>query len=65
MKHVTSKKPLASARLTITLGDDQLRWVGAIAREGRTSNATIIRQAVDYYIAGHTSKEPATRSNPR
>lgn len=42
-----------SDRLTITLGEDQRRQVAAMARQRRTSEASIIRWAVDEYLAAH------------
>jgi hypothetical protein len=37
-------------RLTITLGEGQRRSIAEIAREQRTSVATVIRWAVDRYL---------------
>jgi len=45
-------------RLTITLGQDQRRRISIIARERRTSEASIIRWAVDEYIAAHAQSAP-------
>jgi len=50
-------------RLTVTLGDDQRQRIASIARERRTSEATIIRWAVDEYIAGYGPDEPKRRPN--
>jgi predicted transcriptional regulator len=60
LKRTTSK----AARLTITLGDDQRREIESIARERRTSSATVIRWAIDQYISeqGHgTEQEQSER----
>jgi|GEM_PF-4750244 len=40
-------------RLTITLGRDQRSQIEAIAGHERTSIATVIRWALDEYIAAH------------
>ncbi len=45
-----------SERLTVTLGDDQRRRIAAIARQRRTSAATVIRWAVDRYLDAHRSQ---------
>lgn len=39
-----------SERFTVTLGDDQRRKIAEIARQRRTSEATVVRWALDTYI---------------
>jgi len=48
-------------RLTITLADDQRQQVAAIAKKRRTSEASIIRLAVDDFLAaqGVSGARPA------
>ena len=46
-----ASKPESSERLTITLGKGQRRKIEAIAKRQRTSTATVIRWAVDKYLA--------------
>jgi hypothetical protein len=46
-------------RLTITVGDDQLRQIARIARERRTSAAAVIRWALDAYISDQVIKAGA------
>jgi hypothetical protein len=46
-----------SDRLTITLGAGQRRLIEAIARMRRTSAATVIRWALDEYIAANAPKK--------
>lgn len=53
MKRTSPGTSSKAERLTITLGDDQRRQVEAIARDRRTSSASIIRLAVDEFIAGN------------
>ncbi len=54
-----------SGRLTITLGKDQRREIVAMANERRTSAATVIRWALDEYIAQNRLKPRArARSVP-
>ncbi len=65
MSYQNTKEPLKAERLTITLGDDQRRKIASIAREDRTSIATIIRQAVDCYIARRSLKGPRAKAKPR
>lgn len=43
-------------RLTITLANGQRRKIEAMARDARTSVATVIRQAVDKYVADYSVK---------
>jgi predicted transcriptional regulator len=47
----SEKAPTKGERLTITLGEDQRRQIAAIAQRRRTSAASIIRWAIDEYIA--------------
>lgn len=49
--------PKSPDRLTITLGEDQRRRVSEIARQHRTSVATVIRWAVDQYLLGDAAYE--------
>lgn len=50
-----------SGRLTVTLGTDQRRKIEIIAKRLRTSAATIIRWALDEYIA-RSEKPPKPNS---
>jgi hypothetical protein len=51
MKIVNRDKLDKSERLTITLGKGQRRRIEAIAKKNRTSAATVIRWALDEYVA--------------
>lgn len=51
MKGTSKRGSKKSERLTITLAAEQRRQVAAIAHERRTSEATVIRWAVDKYVA--------------
>lgn len=46
----SSKRSAKSERLTITLGGGQRKQIASIAKQRRTSAATIIRWALDEYI---------------
>lgn len=62
MKREKSDKSGRSERLTITLGSDQRRKLAVIARKRRTSAATVIRWALDEYIASKTDDGNRDRS---
>lgn len=40
-----------TGRITVTLGSDQRKKVAEIAKQRRTSEATVVRWALDTYIA--------------
>jgi hypothetical protein len=46
----SGKSSAKSERLTITLGGGQRQKIGLIAKQHRTSAATVIRWALDEYI---------------
>lgn len=48
---VSNNEAAGARRLTITIGQDQRGHVEAIARRRRTSAATVIRWAIDAYVA--------------
>lgn len=50
-----------SERLTITLGKGQRSRIALIAKKRRTSAATVIRWALDEYIAANTKGDSARR----
>jgi predicted transcriptional regulator len=56
MQRPKSEKSVKPERLTITLANGQRRKIEAIARDARTSVATVIRQAVDKYVAECSAK---------
>ncbi len=61
-----NSKNLKADRLTITLGSGQRRKLQAIARQHRTSLATVIRWALDKYIASNAGNNKAgSTSKPR
>jgi hypothetical protein len=64
MQQSMSAKSVKPERLTITLANGQRRKITAIARQGRMSVATVIRQAVDHYIAQRFSEDRNGRSKP-
>lgn len=47
-----------SDRLTISLGEDQRPRIAEIARQQRTSEAAVIRWAVDRFIADQAADQP-------
>lgn len=51
---------MKSQRLTITLGNDQLRQIATLAKRRRTSAAAVIRWALDAYIAENKVKTGAS-----
>lgn len=53
MKRESRQQPEGPERLTITLGKGQKARIAAIARKQRTSAATVIRWALDAYIAAN------------
>ena len=63
MSHRKITRTAMTDRLTVTLANDQREKVAAIARKGRTSAATIIRQAIDSYVEGYASEGPTDRAN--
>jgi hypothetical protein len=54
MTRQSSEQLERSDRLTITFGKGQRGKIEAIAKKRRTSAATVIRWALDEYIAAHT-----------
>ncbi|NLX99951.1 MAG: ribbon-helix-helix protein, CopG family [Rhodopirellula sp.] len=64
-KSTGAAKATGAQRLTVTLGEDQRRKIEAIANEARTSVATIIRQAVDRYLADVSTQTPKTKGAQR
>jgi hypothetical protein len=58
-------------RLTITLADDQRQQIAAIAKKRRTSEASIVRLAVDDFLAAqgidgsHQAKSAVAEASPR
>lgn len=62
MRAIHDAESTKSERLTITLADDQRRRITAIARQRRTSAATVIRWAVDKYLG---SNDETTNDGPR
>ncbi|MBK9126359.1 MAG: hypothetical protein IPM13_00960 [Phycisphaerales bacterium] len=50
-----------SERLTVTLGKGQRARINAIAKRRRTSVATVIRWALDEYLAANSRGAPAKR----
>jgi predicted transcriptional regulator len=67
MKSSNGNKATKADRLTITLGTGQRRQLADIARRLRTSRATIIRWALDDYIArnGVSKQRGGSRPKPR
>ena len=63
MKRAKTDTHAKSERLTITLGEGQRRKIAAIARLHRTSAATVIRWALDQYIAERSAD--LSRAKPR
>jgi hypothetical protein len=57
-----SDKSTKSERFTITLASGQRRKIRVIAREKRISEATVIRWAVDDYVAGTKKSRKKRRS---
>lgn len=65
MKSVSANKSAKSDRLTITLGRDQRSQLEAIAGHERTSIATVIRWALDEYIATNRVEVQADEAKGR
>ena len=66
MKRAKNERVVKSERLTITLGVDQRRQIAALARNQRTSEAAVIRWALDEYIAQSSAKtSPGRRQTNR
>lgn len=55
MAGLRKSRAAKARRLTITLGGDQRRQIESIAKERRTSAATVIRWAVDDYLSAHNA----------
>jgi len=53
---------MKSDRLSITLGKGQRKQLQAIAEQRRTSLATVIRWALDDYVAVNASTAPRTKT---
>lgn len=62
MKPLKKGSSRKSNRLTITLAKGQRAEVAAIARDQRTSDATVIRWAIDKYVADSKAKGRERRS---
>lgn len=60
----SSKGTEKPERLTITLGDGQRRQIELIAKDLRTSAATVIRWALDQYIEANEASG-RHRSEPK
>lgn len=66
MAKVSRESADKADRLTITLGKGQRARIAAIARMRRTSAATVIRWALDEYIAANAkSASPLGRPHAR